>query len=113
MTDIQGERPLIALLEVGDEFALEMLPAPNHARSAISRQALADLKSRRLVSQDDQKSCALRSLRIAGQPVADLDVVVSVGPAFLRVDGILGGDFFRRFSQVRWDPQSNRVTLVP
>ncbi len=53
----------------------------------------------------------LRDLRIVGQPVPDVAVRVGAAANLLRVDGILGFDFFGRFRHIGFDTQTRRMTL--
>lgn len=54
----------------------------------------------------------LTDLRIAGQPVPDLDVVSSLAPSRIQVDGFLGLDFFELFDVVEWRPKARLMRLI-
>lgn len=104
-------RPRVIRLSVGEDIAWDMLPNPTAPRSAITRAALGDLQRRGLSPATGQRRAAIRGLRIAGQRVPDREVRVSVAVARLRVDGILGLDFFEQFEAVLWHPRTGRMTL--
>ena len=110
--EVRGRRWLIVRLEDGADIAWGMLPNPLSLRSAISPRALADLSAREGIPVSSGVRVVLRNPRIAGQRVPDPDVRVSATVLRLRVDGILGLDFFERFTHVSWEPQTGRVTLV-
>ena len=110
--DADGERGRIVRLDVGPDIVWDMLPNPLSRRSIISPEALDDLRVRGLVPERTGTWVPLRDLRIADQPVPDLDVRVSAAMTRLRVDGILGLDSFEQFDLVRWHPRTHRVTLV-
>ncbi len=109
--DPDGERPLFVRLSVGQDVVLEMIPNPTVLRSSLSRQALRDLRTRGVL-EGGGPTFVLRDLRISGQPVADLTVRVGAAATLLRVDGILGFDFFLQFSAVVLEPRTLRVTLI-
>jgi hypothetical protein len=54
----------------------------------------------------------LTDLHIAGQPVPDLDVVPSLAPGRLQVDGFLGLDFFEQFDIVEWRPTARMMRRI-
>jgi hypothetical protein len=107
-----NSRHLIIPLSVGLDFALEMLPLPQERFSAISPRAIESLQAKKLLLEIRPGSYFLEDLRIKGEPVADLEVRISGAPAIAGVEGVLGRDFFAQFADVRWDPGSNRITLV-
>ena len=113
MDDAEGDRPYVVLLGVGQDFGLEMLPNPFTPRSSISRMALADLDHRGLLQADRGVRFPLRELSIAGWSVPDIEVSVRPAATLLRVDGILGFDFFRKFTEIRFDTRTFVMTLVP
>ena len=110
--DARGERGLVIRLSVGDDIAWDMLPNPLSRRSIISPRAFEDLQKRGLAASQNVQRFVVRDLRIAGQTVPDLDVRVSAATIRLRVDGILGLEFFGQFELVQWYPHTRRVTLV-
>jgi hypothetical protein len=112
MADVEGRRPIIVLLQVGQDYGLEMMPNPFAARSTISRLALADLQRQGLIPAGRPARMVLRDLRLAGQPIADLEVSVGSAATLLRVDGILGFDFFQHFAEIRFDTRTFVMTLV-
>jgi hypothetical protein len=112
MQDVRGDRPYVVLLGVGQDYGLEMLPNPFTPRSTISRTALEDLDFRGLLPSDRGARFALRNLSIAGWRVPDIEVSVGAAATLLRVDGILGFDFFARFAEIRFNPRTFVMTLV-
>lgn len=110
--DVRQERGLVVRLDVGDDIVWDMLPNPAARRSIISPRALEDLQTRGLASSHDARRFLVRDLRIAGQPIPDLEVRVSAAMVRLGVDGILGLDFFEQFELVQWHPRTRRVILV-
>lgn len=93
LTDPDERRWLIVPLSVGQDHILEMLPSLFAARSTINRRALDDLLGKGLVTPGGP-IVLLRDVRIVGQSVPDLTVHVGAAANLLRVDGILGLDFF-------------------
>ena len=103
-------RRYIAPVDVGSEFTLEMVADPNSIHSVISERAWARLITSGLASPTEQpRRCSLRDLRIQGQSIPDLEVLVS--SVLERVDGILGLDFFRNYPTVEFDTRNFRIVL--
>lgn len=102
-------RRYVAPLKVGDEATLEMVADPNTLRSVISERIWASLLMRGLASTKQPRSASLRDLRIQGQAIPDLDVLVS--STLRRVDGVLGLDFFRNYRTVEFDTRNFRIVL--
>ena len=103
-------RGYVAPLEVGSYGALEMLADPNSLRSLISERAWAALITSGLALPAEQpRRCSLRDLRIQGQTIPDLEVLVS--STLRRVDGVLGLDFFRNYRSVELDTSNLRIVL--
>jgi hypothetical protein len=105
-------RWLVVWLSVGADVVLEMLPNPLAAQSVITNEARDDLNRWGMLSVPTARRQHLHDLKIEGQPVPDLDVIVTSRIQQLRVDGILGRDFFAQFADVRWDVRGNRLTLI-
>ena len=99
-------------LTVGQDYALEMVPNPIFPRSIVSRRAFEELRARELLQPVSGRRYRMSGLRIAGYPVADLDVRVGPTAAILGVDGLLGLDFFTQFSAIHLDLRSWRLTLI-
>jgi len=98
-------------LSVGPDVVLEMLANLLSARSFVSQQARDDLH-RWGLAPAGAGALILRDLRIVGQPVPDLAVRVGPAPRLLAVDGILGFDFFAKFSRIMLGTGTLIVTLV-
>jgi hypothetical protein len=104
---------LVVRVSVGQDLGYDMLPGPLWPRSFISRQMLREVTIRLgPPARASDGSIVLGDLRIVGQGIPDLAVRVSAAPTRLRVDGILGFDFFQQFSEIIWQPASHEVTLV-
>ena len=101
---------LFVPLSVGQDYVLEMLPNPFSPRSTISRRALGDLRARGLIAEG-RPPVLLRDLRIVGQRVPDVTARVGAAPSLLRVDGILGFDFFEQFRRIIFDTQTRWIIL--
>jgi hypothetical protein len=99
-------------LSVGQDVVLEMLPNPLSSRSVITEQARDDLARRSMLTSPTARRQQLHDLKIEGQVVPDLEVIVTPRVQRLAVDGVLGRDFFAHFIDVRWDVRGNRLTLV-
>lgn len=112
MDDTEGDRPPVVFLNVGQDFALEMLPNPFTPRSTISRRAFNDLVSRGILSSDPEVRLFLRDLTITGRPVPDVEVSVGRAASFLNVDGFLGYDFFEQFAEIHFNTRTFVMTLV-
>jgi hypothetical protein len=109
----RGERWLVVRLSVGQDMVWDMLPNPVQPRSTISPQSLADLIAREgTPDRTDAGDVILRDMQIARQPLPDLAVRISTTPDRLRVNGILGLDFFQQFHVVHWRPRTHLVVLV-
>jgi len=108
------DAPKIAVirLNVGFDFGLDVLPYPTALRSCLSRQAVQDILDKVVRVSRRAPGLRLTDLRIAGQPVPDLDVVPSLAPSRLQVDGFLGLDFFEQFDVVEWRPASRTMRLI-
>lgn len=111
MGDEEGRRLAVVFLEVGDEFALEMLPNPFTPRSTVSRPAMMDLERRGLIPPEHGNRFVLDRLRLAGQPVPSVEVSVGRAATLLRVDGILGFNFFGSFREICLDTRTMVMTL--
>lgn len=101
---------LFVPLSVGQDYVLEMLPNPFSPRSSLSRRAMEDIAVRSLTSP--ATASVLHDLRILGQPVPDVHVRVGAAANLLRVDGILGFDFFGQFERIIFDPPTRQLTLI-
>lgn len=112
LDDPNEERWPIVPLSVGQDLILEMLPNLLAPRSSIGRNALADLRRRSLLPPTSEAPFALRDLRIPGQPVPDVEVRVGPAARFLQVDGVLGFDFFAKFSKIILEVDTRWLTLV-
>ncbi len=112
MADVEGRRLIIVLLHVGQDYGLEMMPNPFAARSTISRVALENMQRQGLLPAGVSDKLVLRNLRLAGQLVPDLAVSVGSAATLLRVDGILGFDFFRNFGEIRLNTRTFVMTLM-
>ena len=108
----RGARWLVARLAVGRDVAWDMLPNPTVARSRIGPRALDDLIRHEGPPPRRGNDLILRNLTIAGQQRPDLAVLVDPGITRLKIDGMLGFDFFERFEEVRWNPRTKLVTLL-
>jgi hypothetical protein len=108
------DQPKLAVvrLDVGSDFGLDMLPYPTALRSCVSHQAAQDLIDKVAHVVRRGRYLELTDLRIAGQPVPDLDVVPSVALGRLQVDGFLGLDFFEQFDVVEWRPKARLMRLI-
>src|SRR5689334_19985953 len=100
MEDDRGDRPYVVLLGVGQDYGLEMLPNPFTPRSTISRTAFEELDYRGLLPPDRGARFRLRNLSITGWRVPDIEVNVGTAATLLRIDGILGFDFFQNFGEI-------------
>jgi len=103
---------VVIRLNIGFDFGLDMLPYPTALRSCVSREAAQDLVDKVAHVERRGRHLKLTGLRIAGQPVPDLDVVLSLSPSRLQVDGFLGLDFFEQFDIVEWRPKARQMKLV-
>jgi hypothetical protein len=72
---------------------------------------LADLEQRGPVPAGHRDRIVLQDLRLAGQPIPDVEVRVGRAATLLHVDGILGFDFFRMFPEIRFDTRTFVMTL--
>ena len=109
---VRGQRWRVARLSVGRDIVWDMVPNPTIARSRIAPRALDDLVRREGPPPRRGNDPILRNLTIAGQLIPDLAVQVDPRIARLRIDGMLGLDFFEQFEEVRWQPHTGHVTLV-
>jgi hypothetical protein len=109
---VRGRRLLVVRLNVGLDIAWDMIPNPTVAQSRIRPRAVEELRSHEGDPARRGNLLILRNLTIAGQPVADLPVLVDPAVSRLRMDGILGLDFFEQFEEVRWQPRTRLVTLI-
>ncbi|HEY7031634.1 MAG TPA: hypothetical protein VH482_09920 [Thermomicrobiales bacterium] len=89
-----------------------MLTYPSAPQSCVSRQAAQHLVDKVADVARRGRHLTLTDLRIAGQPIPDLDVVTSLAPGRLQVDGFLGLDFFERFDVVEWRPKTRPMRLI-
>ena len=103
---------VVVRLDVGPDFGLDMLPYPTALRSCLSRQTAQLLLDSFGPTIRRGSRLRLTNLRIAGQPIPDLDVVPSRAPDRLQVDGFLGLDFFELFDVVEWRPKARLMRLV-
>lgn len=109
--EIRGQRLLIVRLSVGQDIAWDMMPNPTLRRSRISPRALDDLTAREGGPLRRGDAVLLQQLRIRGEPIPDLPVLVGASVTRLGVDGILGFDFFEQFEEVRWNPRTQFMVL--
>jgi hypothetical protein len=112
MEDVRGDRPYVVLLAVGQDDGLEMLPNPFTPRSTISSTVLEDLDFRGLLPSDRGVRFISRDLSIVGRRVPDLEGSVGTAATLLRVDGILGFDFFQNFGEIRFNTRTFVMTLL-
>jgi len=112
MEDVRGDRPYVVLLGVGQDYGLEMLPNPFTPRSTISRTAFEDLDYRGLLPSDRGARFPLRKLSIAGWRVPVIEVSVGAAATMLRIDGILGFDFFQNYDEIRFNTRTFVMTLL-
>jgi hypothetical protein len=103
---------VVIRLNVGFDFGLDMLPYPTAQRSCVSREVAHDLVDKVAHVERRGRHLKLTGLRIAGQPVPDLDVVSSLAPGRLQVAGFLGLDFFEQFDVVEWQPKARLMRLI-
>jgi len=111
--DTKGDGLLVVTIQVGLDFGLEFLPALTQRRSTIGRSTRAEMLARGEIEPASRSPFRLRHLSIDSQPIPDVEVRVSPFPDLIKVDGMLGADFFRNYSHVNWDPDTNLVTLIP
>jgi hypothetical protein len=109
--DPDTKRGTVVRLEIGPDVVFEMLPNPVASRTAIRPSSFQDLVQRGLATPEESRRVTLRRLSIAGQPVADLEALVSAAVGRLGFDGVLGFDFSARFDEVTWRPRTGRMTL--
>jgi hypothetical protein len=103
---------VVVRLDVGPDYGLDMLPYPTTRRSCLTRQAMHDIVERTSSAVSQGSRLRLTDLRIAGQSVPDLDVVPSLAPGRLQIDGFLGLDFFEQFDIVEWRPKARMMRLI-
>lgn len=110
---VDGGPRFVVGLAVGPDIHWDMIPNPLRPHSSISRLALEDLSSR-LGGAPPRAGAAylLQDVRIAGHSVPDIAVRINPIVSRLKVDGILGLDFFQQFDAVTWHPKTHRVVLV-
>lgn len=99
-------------LRVGGIVQLNMVLNTGLLISSISGQARQDLIMKELIPPVGGSGYLLTELTIAQHPVADLRVRVRPRVDQLRVDGILGLDFLRQFTDVHFHVPSFRLTLA-
>jgi hypothetical protein len=92
-------RHVVVGLSVGPDVQLEMQFQPTTRRSTISSRVLRDLQGRGLLPLEDRATWLLRDLRIDRQSVPNLEVRLGLTANVFDLDGILGTDFLRPFSQ--------------
>jgi hypothetical protein len=108
----ESPKLVVVRLDVGLDFGLDMLPYPTARRSCVTRHAMQDILDLTTTTVRRGPRLLLTDLRIAGQPVPDLEVVPSLAPSRLQVDGFLGLDFFEQFDIVEWRPKARLMRLV-
>ena len=107
----RAQRWLVVDIGVGNDVVLSMIVNPGHPASAISPLALDDLSSRGSVSRDSAGRYHLRDVSIEGRELPDVYALLYPAVGRLRVDGILGFDFARNFTDVCLVVPSLRLTL--
>lgn len=107
-----GRQLLVVHVSVGLDIGWDMLPNPLLAQTVIRASAARDYRARMEESSAGGPRVTLQDLRIDRQPIPDLSARIVRSIPRIPVDGILGLDFFQKFSEVRWDPHTHRVTLV-
>lgn len=91
---------------------------PSSDRSIISHDALEDLQQFRMAfdavadARGRITSVRLTGMRISGVSLPDVVALVGRDPARFRVEAILGRDFLLHYSELRYYPDRNVVTLI-
>jgi len=81
-------------------------------QTVVSPRVRDDLLAVGLLRQDSPRVYRLSGTRIAGEPLPDLAVRASPGPAVLGVEGMLGLDFLNQFGRVCLENDTLRLTLT-
>jgi hypothetical protein len=101
-SEIRGTQ--VAFLEVEGDFVLEMAIIPSDTRSAISVLSWDKLSRRGMIPRHvTADHCPLRSLRLSGQSIPDLDVEINA--ALRDIDGVLGWDVFGNYRDMGFDDE--------
>lgn len=80
--------------------------------SAISEGARDDLLGREILPPVTRSSYILTDVTMIGTPLSDLLVRVRRNLTQFEVDGILGLDFLRQFTEIHFEVASYRLTLT-
>lgn len=102
-------------IAVGDDFVLSVALSLILNGSFIAEPAVHDLQRLGLVPPQAGQSGQrfwLRGLRVATQPLPDIEVRVGSVAEQLGVDGILGHNVLDHFACMRYDISSHRLSLV-
>src|SRR5262245_45346127 len=98
-------------LSVGSDVDLYMVLNTGLYYGAISVPARERLIMLELLPPVNERTVLLENLALSGNPVADLRVRVRPSVAQLDVDGILGLEFLRQFTDIHFNVPSLRLTL--
>jgi hypothetical protein len=79
--------------------------------SAVSAGTASALDAFHCLSRHDQAGLVLRGLVVGQHRLPDLSVRVSPAATMTGVEGILGLDFLRQFTTIRFDVADGRLTL--
>ena len=95
------------------QIQLRMMLNTGSPRSVISEAARDTLIQNELLPPQQLAGYTLTPVALAGQRISDLPVRVR-GPVFARahVDGMLGLDFLRQFTEIHFDVAAFRLTLT-
>ncbi len=109
---VAGRHWMVIRHAVGQDTVLDPLPNPLARRSSTAPRSLDDIEAREGLVPGTGGRSLLTNLRIGQHFIPDLEMTLGAALTRLRVDGVLGLDFFARFAGGYWEPWTHRVTLT-
>ena len=97
----------------GTLWDLELVLNTGRTQSVLSRSMLAAMRALGLFGAQSGPLFVLQRPTVDGAPLPDLPLRESAGPGLLGLDGMLGLDFFDRFTEACISTRALRLTLVP
>lgn len=99
-------------LAVGLDIVWDATINPGASRSLISRRTVDDLLFLDAVRRLDQHHVLLQDLSIQRQRIPDITVRISPVPLSNELDVLLGFDFFRNYTEIRYHLEDQLLTLI-
>ena len=105
--------PLRLALQPGIFLQTTFMLNTGRPQLVIGARAAEVLASLDIAERLDRRRYRIRAPRTEdGDPLPDIDVRLSAGPALLGVDGMLGWGYLLQFAEVRVTPGALRFTFV-